>query len=63
VRVIFSDERSARGEVLGDDADTDLAVVRVAGNQLPQRRSAILARFASVRSRLRSAIRTGFRRR
>ena len=35
VRVIFSDERSARGEVLGDDADTDLAVVRVAGNQLP----------------------------
>ena len=35
VRVIFSDERSARGEVLGDDPDTDLAVVRVAGNQLP----------------------------
>lgn len=35
VRVIFPDERSARGEVLGDDPDTDLAVVRVAGNQLP----------------------------
>ena len=35
VRVTFADERSARGEVLGDDPDTDLAVVRVAGNQLP----------------------------
>src|SRR5262245_32558499 len=35
VRVIFSDERTARGEVIGDDPDTDLAVVRVAGNQLP----------------------------
>jgi S1-C subfamily serine protease len=35
VRVIFSNERTARGEVLGDDPDTDLAVVRVAGNGLP----------------------------
>jgi len=35
VRVTFVDGRQARGEVLGEDADTDLAVVRVAGNQLP----------------------------
>jgi len=35
VRVTFADERNARGEVIGDDPDTDLAVVRVAGNQLP----------------------------
>lgn len=34
-RVTFADGRIARGEVVGDDPDTDLAVVRVAGNQLP----------------------------
>ncbi len=33
--VTFADGRIARGEVVGDDPDTDLAVVRVAGNQLP----------------------------
>jgi len=33
--VTFADGRTARGEVLGDDPDTDLAVVRVAGNRLP----------------------------
>jgi S1-C subfamily serine protease len=33
--VTFSDGRKARAEVLGDDPDTDLAVVRVAGNRLP----------------------------
>jgi len=35
VRVTFADGRTARGEVLGDDPDTDLAIVRVAGNHLP----------------------------
>src|SRR5689334_7836449 len=35
VRVSFTDGRTARGEVLGEDPDTDVAVVRVAGNQLP----------------------------
>jgi len=34
-RVTFADGRIARGEVLGDDPDTDLAVVRVAGDHLP----------------------------
>jgi S1-C subfamily serine protease len=34
-RVTFADGRLARGEVLGDDPDTDLAVVRVAGDHLP----------------------------
>ena len=34
-RVTFADGRIARGEVVGDDPDTDLAVIRVAGNQLP----------------------------
>jgi S1-C subfamily serine protease len=33
--VTFADGRKARGEVLGDDPDTDIAVVRVAGNRLP----------------------------
>ena len=33
--VTFADGRKARGEVLGDDPDTDLAIVRVAGNRLP----------------------------
>ncbi|HXT69630.1 MAG TPA: trypsin-like peptidase domain-containing protein [Vicinamibacterales bacterium] len=33
--ITFADGRKARGEVLGDDPDTDLAVVRVAGNRLP----------------------------
>ena len=33
--VTFADGRTARGEVLGDDPDTDLAIVRVAGNHLP----------------------------
>jgi S1-C subfamily serine protease len=33
--VTFADGRKARAEVLGDDPDTDLAVVRVAGNRLP----------------------------
>jgi len=33
--VTFADGRTARGEVVGDDPDTDLAVVRVAGNRLP----------------------------
>src|SRR4249920_156247 len=31
-RITFADGRIARGEVLGDDPDTDLAVVRVAGD-------------------------------
>jgi S1-C subfamily serine protease len=35
VRATFADGDTARGEVLGDDPDTDLAVVRVAGNRLP----------------------------
>jgi len=35
VGVTFLDGRQARGEVLGDDADTDLAIVRVAGDSLP----------------------------
>ncbi len=35
VGVAFADGGTARGEVLGDDPDTDLAVVRVAGNGLP----------------------------
>jgi S1-C subfamily serine protease len=35
VSVTFADGLTARGEVLGEDPDTDLAVVRVAGNQLP----------------------------
>ena len=34
-RVTFADGRQARGEVLGDDPDTDIAGVRVAGNRLP----------------------------
>src|SRR6186997_1037861 len=33
--VTFADGRTGRGEVVGDDPDTDLAVVRVAGNRLP----------------------------
>jgi S1-C subfamily serine protease len=35
VGVTFADGRKARAEVLGDDPDTDVAVVRVAGNRLP----------------------------
>jgi S1-C subfamily serine protease len=35
VGVTFLDGRTARGEVLGDDPDTDLAIVRVAGHSLP----------------------------
>ncbi len=35
VRVTFADGETARGEVLGEDPDTDVAVVRVAGNRLP----------------------------
>src|SRR5688572_25094548 len=35
VGVTFLDGRIARGEVLGDDPDTDLAIVRVAGDSLP----------------------------
>ena len=35
VGVTFADGQKARAEVLGDDPDTDLAVVRVAGNRLP----------------------------
>jgi S1-C subfamily serine protease len=35
VAVSFADGGRARGEVLGDDPETDLALVRVAGNQLP----------------------------
>jgi len=34
-RVTFADGRIAQGELVGDDPDTDLAVVRVAGNRLP----------------------------
>jgi S1-C subfamily serine protease len=34
-RVTFADGQLARGEVVGEDPDTDLAVVRVAGNRLP----------------------------
>src|SRR4029078_8245259 len=34
-RVTFADGRLARGEVLGDDPDTDLAVVAVGGEHLP----------------------------
>ena len=33
--VTFADGHTARGEVVGDDPDTDIAVVRVAGNRLP----------------------------
>ena len=44
--VTFSDGRKARGEVIGSDPDTDLAVVRVAGNQL---RYASLADSTAVR--------------
>lgn len=44
--VTFADGRTARGEVLGEDPDTDLAVVRVAGNQLP---SASLGDSSAVR--------------
>lgn len=35
VGITFANGRTARAEVLGDDPDTDLAVVRVAGNGLP----------------------------
>ena len=35
VRVTFLDGQVARAEVLGDDPDTDLAIVRVAGSSLP----------------------------
>jgi S1-C subfamily serine protease len=35
VGVTFLDGRVARGDVLGDDPDTDLAIVRVAGDSLP----------------------------
>ena len=35
VSVTFLDGHVARGEVLGDDPDTDLAIVRVAGDSLP----------------------------
>ena len=35
VRVTLADGETARGEVLGEDPDTDVAVVRVAGNRLP----------------------------
>jgi S1-C subfamily serine protease len=35
VRVTFADGETARGEVLGEDPDTDVAVVRIAGNRLP----------------------------
>ena len=34
-RVTFADGGIAQGELVGDDPDTDLAVVRVAGNRLP----------------------------
>ena len=33
--VTFNDGRTARGELLGDDPHTDLAVLRVAGSRLP----------------------------
>jgi S1-C subfamily serine protease len=33
--ITFADGTKARGEILGDDPDTDLAIVRVAGNRLP----------------------------
>ena len=62
VRVIFSDERSARGEVLGDDPDTDLAVVRVAGNQLPYASFGDSSSARVGQGPLPSAIRTDFRR-
>jgi S1-C subfamily serine protease len=45
-QVTTADGRTARGEVLGEDPDTDLAVVRVAGNQWP---FASLGDSASVR--------------
>ena len=35
VGITFLDGRTARGEVLGDDPDTDLAIVRAAGDSLP----------------------------
>lgn len=35
VGITFLDGHTARGEVLGDDPDTDLAIVRAAGDSLP----------------------------
>jgi S1-C subfamily serine protease len=35
VQIRIADGQTARGEVLGDDPDTDLAVVRMPGNRLP----------------------------
>ncbi len=61
--VTLSDGREFRAEPIGDDPATDLAVIRISGENLSPVKWAIRSRCAWGKWRLRLAILTGFRRR
>jgi len=60
IQVSFADGAGFDADLVGDDPDTDVAVIRIGGHQLSAQRWEARAACASASLRLRSATPTAF---